>query len=99
MEIECMTQKRVLGSFLTDPHYWLVEAMEDGKVWFTIGETKYLFSCDQVAKLCLKLLKLTVNRSDRLDPVPEPIGGPDMDVSILIQTSEDPLDQLRKDAA
>jgi hypothetical protein len=88
-----MTQERVIQYLVTDRHYWLIEAMADGKVWFTIGETKYLFSLREIVNLCLGLLQLAVKSSNILDPMPEtgekPIGGPAIDE----------LDQFREDAA
>lgn len=84
-----MTQERRAGSFVTEAHHWHVEGMEDGKIWFTIGGRKYLFSCIEVTRLCLKLFSLTMHlpcdfRKLTSEPI-EPI--------------EDPLDQFREDAA
>lgn len=62
-----MTTERVIQYLLTDRHYWLIEAMADGKVWFTIGEVKYLFFLPDVVKLSSDLLKLSQKASNILD--------------------------------
>ncbi len=51
-----MTQERVIQSLTTDPHLWEIEAIDDGKIWITINETKYLFSIRDSVKLSLQLL-------------------------------------------
>jgi hypothetical protein len=83
-------------------HQWTTEATEDGKICFTIGDTRYLFSTIGVTCLCSELLALVVDVSDGLGPAPRKLEDRPPFKTFTFESMtierEDPLDQFRKSA-